>query len=63
MGRVPRKEEGLQMHKHWVCSCGYVVHGDSDDQIVETAQDHMRRAHGKEVSREEVLKVAKEHRH
>ena len=51
------------MHKHWVCSCGHVVHGDSDDQIVKAAQEHMRRAHGKEVSREDVLKVAQEHRH
>jgi len=51
------------LHKHWVCSCGHVVHGDSDDQIVKAAQEHMRRAHGKEVSREDVLKVAQEHRH
>jgi hypothetical protein len=51
------------MHKHWVCTCGHVVHGDSDDQIVSAAQDHMRRVHKKEISREEVLKAAHEHHH
>lgn len=43
------------MHKHWVCTCGDVVHGVSDDQIVKAAQEHMRRVHRKEVSREEGL--------
>jgi len=51
------------LHQHWVCSCGHVVHGDSDDQIVKSAQDHLRRVHGKEVSREDVLKAAHEHKH
>ena len=51
------------MHKHWVCECGHVVHGDTDDQIVTVAQDHTRTVHQQEISREDVLKTAHEHRH
>ncbi len=47
------------MHMHWQCGCGHVAHGDSEDEIVRKAQEHMRKDHGKEVSREEVLKAAK----
>jgi predicted small metal-binding protein len=63
MGRSTKEKGDSTVHKHWVCSCGHVVHGDSDDQIVKAAQDHMRRVHGKEVPREDVLKAAEEHRH
>lgn len=51
------------MHKHWVCECGHVVHGDADDQIVKAAQEHMRKVHNKEISRDAVLKTSHEHRH
>ncbi len=47
------------MHMHWQCACGYVAHGDSEDEIVRKAQEHTRKEHGKEVTREEVLKAAK----
>ncbi len=52
-----------RVHKHWSCSCGHVVHADSDDEAVRKAQDHMRKAHSKEVTREQVLKDAKEAHH
>lgn len=51
------------MHKHLHCTCGYVIHADSDDEIVTRAQEHMKTAHGKTISREEALKMAKEAQH
>jgi predicted small metal-binding protein len=35
-----------------------VVHADSEDELVRKAQEHMRKEHGKEVSREDVVKAA-----
>lgn len=51
------------MHRHVTCACGYVVHGDTDDELVRQMQEHMRKAHGKEITREEVLKMAREAQH
>jgi predicted small metal-binding protein len=51
------------MHKHWSCTCGYVVHGNSDEEVVRRAQEHSRQQHKKEVTPEEVLRAAKEARH
>lgn len=51
------------MHKHWSCAAGHVVHADSDEELVRKAQEHMRKEHGKQISREEVLKGAHEHQH
>lgn len=52
------------MHKHAVCGiCGHVVHADSDDEMVKKMQEHMKKTHGKEISREEVLAMAHEHQH
>lgn len=51
------------MHKHWACAMGHMVHGDSDDELVRNAQEHMKREHGMSVSREEVLKNAHEGGH
>ncbi len=51
------------MHQHWTCACGHVVHGNSDEEIVKRAQEHVRKAHGKEESRDQILKTAKEFQH
>ncbi len=51
------------MHKHLACACGQVLHADSDDEMVRKAQEHMRTAHSKNITREEVLKMAKEAKH
>ena len=51
------------MHMHWSCATGHVVHGDSEDEIVKRAQEHMKKEHGKEISREEVLRAAHAHQH
>jgi len=42
---------------------GHMVHGDSDDDLVRKAQEHMKKEHGMEISREEVLKAAQAHEH
>ncbi len=46
------------MHMHWQCGCGHMVHGNSEEEVVTKAQEHMRKEHGKEASREEILKAA-----
>lgn len=46
------------MHQHWSCGCGHMVHADSEDELVRKAQEHTRKEHGKEISREDVLKAA-----
>ncbi len=51
------------MHKHFTCTCGQVIHADSDEEMVRKAQEHMKTAHGKSISREDVLKMAREARH
>lgn len=51
------------MHKHVTCTCGHVVHADSDEELVRKVQEHMKQAHGKDISREEVLKMATEGKH
>jgi len=40
-----------------------MIHADSDEEMVRKAQEHMRVAHGKTITREEVLKMAKEAKH
>ena len=48
------------MHKHMHCTGGHVIHAHSDDEMVRKAQEHMQKVHGKEISREDVLKRAPE---
>jgi hypothetical protein len=40
------------------CDCGYVAHGDDDDDLVAAVQAHARRVHGMELSSELVLTLA-----
>src|SRR5437870_543396 len=62
--RAPSHPRGEQtMHKHLTCECGHMTHADSDEEMVRKAQEHMRAAHGKIITREEVLKMAKEAKH
>ncbi len=51
------------MHKHWACAMGHTIHADSDDELVRKAQDHMKKEHGMDIPREEVLKSAHEGSH
>ena len=40
------------------CDCGYVVRGETEDEIIANAQAHARVAHGMEITREQVLSLA-----
>ena len=51
------------MHMHWTCGCGYMVHADSEDDMVRRVQQHMREAHNQEVSPEEILQKAERGSH
>jgi predicted small metal-binding protein len=45
------------------CDCGYVVRGETDDELVEQAQQHISDQHPEmvgKVSREELLAQAQE---
>lgn len=45
------------------CNCGYVIRGNTDDEVVQRAQDHIQDAHpvlvGK-ISGEDLLAMAEE---
>jgi predicted small metal-binding protein len=49
--------------KQIICECGYLVRGETDDELLANAEEHIRRDHpgmvGK-VSREELLASATE---
>jgi predicted small metal-binding protein len=40
------------------CECGFVVRGDSDDELVGNAQTHAKDAHNMEITWEQALAVA-----
>jgi predicted small metal-binding protein len=44
----------------WVinCDCGTAVRGETDDEIVENAQDHAKDKHSLIVTREQALALA-----
>lgn len=41
------------------CDCGYVARGESDDQLVDDVQKHAAEVHNMDLSREQVLAMAK----
>lgn len=38
---------------------GHHVHGENEEELVKNAQEHMKKDHRMDISREEVLKTAK----
>jgi predicted small metal-binding protein len=46
------------MQKIINCPCGFVVRGDSDDQVVAKAQEHAKQVHQMELTREQALAMA-----
>jgi predicted small metal-binding protein len=44
----------------WVinCECGVVVKGETDDELVDNAQDHAKTAHNMNITREQALAIA-----
>ena len=47
------------MKKVIQCSCGSIIEGQSDDDVVKRAQEHARTTHGMELSREQALSMAR----
>jgi predicted small metal-binding protein len=47
------------MQKVINCPCGFVVKGDTDDQLVSRAQEHAKQVHQMDLSREQALAMAK----
>jgi predicted small metal-binding protein len=41
------------------CECGVVVRGDTDDELIAVAQKHAREVHQMEITRDQVLSLAK----
>ena len=48
------------MAKIMQCDCGHVVRGETDDELVANVQEHARKVHDMEVTREQVLAMARQ---
>jgi predicted small metal-binding protein len=40
------------------CDCGFVVRGDSDEELVANGQQHAREVHGMDLTGEQILSMA-----
>ena len=47
------------MAKVFTCECGVVLKGKDDDEIVRLAQRHAREVHRIQITREQVLAMAR----
>ncbi|CAN5816891.1 hypothetical protein BH18ACT11_BH18ACT11_08080 [soil metagenome] len=47
------------MTKIMRCDCGHVVRGETDDELVDNVQQHAREVHDMEITREQVLAMAR----
>jgi len=47
------------MQKTIQCPCGYILRAEDDETLVSRAQEHAKKAHGMELSREEALAMAR----
>jgi predicted small metal-binding protein len=50
---------GRHMEKVINCPCGFVLKGNSDDEVVQKAQAHAKQVHQMDLSREQALAMAK----
>jgi predicted small metal-binding protein len=51
------------MPKQINCQCGYTVRGETDDELLANAEEHIQRDHPEQVgtvSREQLLSMAEE---
>jgi predicted small metal-binding protein len=46
------------MNKVINCPCGYIVRAETDDELVDQAQQHARSVHGMDLTREQALAMA-----
>jgi predicted small metal-binding protein len=42
------------------CDCGYVVREETDDDLVANVQNHARKVHDMEITREQVLAMSQQ---
>ncbi len=47
------------MAKVFTCECGVVIRGVDDDDLVMNARNHAREVHKMEITREQVLAMAR----
>ena len=47
------------MAKLFTCECGVILRGVDDDDLVEKTQAHARNVHNMEITREQVLAMAR----
>ncbi|MSQ33360.1 MAG: DUF1059 domain-containing protein [Dehalococcoidia bacterium] len=47
------------MAKVFTCECGVVIKGRDDDDLVRQAQSHAREVHRMQITREQVLAMAR----
>ena len=47
------------MAKLFTCECGVVLRGEDDDELVANTQAHAREVHHMEITREQVLAMAR----
>jgi predicted small metal-binding protein len=48
------------MAKIMQCDCGYVVRGETDNELVANVQKHAREVHDMEITKEQVLAMAQQ---
>lgn len=51
------------MAKRINCECGYVVHGETDDELIAKAEEHIRKSHPElvgQLTREDLLGMSEE---
>jgi predicted small metal-binding protein len=48
------------MAKIMKCDCGYVVRGETDNELVANVQKHAREVHDMEITKEQVLAMAQQ---
>jgi predicted small metal-binding protein len=48
------------MAKIMRCDCGYVIRGETDDELVANVQKHAREVHDMDLTREQVLAMAQQ---
>jgi predicted small metal-binding protein len=53
-------KEVTPVAKMMQCYCGYVVRGETDDELVAKVQKHAREVHDMEITREQVLAMAQQ---
>jgi predicted small metal-binding protein len=41
------------------CDCGYVVRGETDNELVANVQKHAREVHDMDITKEQVLAMAR----